>query len=52
MRQQRSGGCDELAVARGHTTVGQDGRVLQTGADAVAARHGASVDRPGGYAEM
>jgi uncharacterized protein YbjT (DUF2867 family) len=32
---------DELAVARGQTPIGQYGRVLQTGAYAVAAPHGA-----------
>src|SRR5688572_13668861 len=48
--QQHRGGGDKLAVARGHATVGQDRRVLQTGADAVAARHGAAIDRPGGDA--
>jgi hypothetical protein len=33
---QRRGGDDELAVARGHPPVGQDGGVLQAGANAVA----------------
>ena len=36
-RQQRRGGGDQLAVARSHAPVGQDGRVLKPGADAVAA---------------
>ncbi len=50
LRQQRRGGGDELAVARGRTPIGQNRRVPQAGSDAVAAGRGAPVDRPGGDA--
>ena len=48
--QQLPCGDDQLAVTRGYAPVGQIECVLQTGTDAMGARHGAAVDRPRGDA--
>jgi hypothetical protein len=45
-RQQGFGCGEKLAVSRGQPSIRKDGRVLQTGPNAVAARHRAPIDGP------